>query len=223
MSRKLYLLSCLLLSLTLTWPVTAQRRRVRVPVSPMATNTAADARVRQLADEYLRGYYEFNPTRATALGLHEYDAQLEARSSDAIARETRRVRVWLAQAARIPARSPTYTDGRMAPHEWLRGTAGTVFKTDNSGHVQDHTLIGAQPLLWDIAGVLIEWDLTSADALSLLRPLEQAGVPLERETSPLYLRRVCCRRRPGKGMQRLRGPWRVVIGRTKASLLRRVT
>jgi len=102
MSRKLYLLSCLLLSLTLTWPVAAQRRRVRTPVSPMATNAAADARVRQLADEYLRGYYEFNPTKATALGLHEYDAQLETRSSDAIARETRRVRGWLAQTARTP-------------------------------------------------------------------------------------------------------------------------
>src|SRR5438105_5035336 len=102
MSRKLFLLSCFLVSLTLTWPSAAQRRRVRVPIAPAATNAAADARVRQLADEYLRGYYEFNPTRATALGLHEYDAQLEARSSDAIARETRRVRGWLAQTARTP-------------------------------------------------------------------------------------------------------------------------
>src|SRR5947209_6360254 len=102
MSRKLYLLSCLLLSLTLAWPVAAQRRRARGPVAPVATNAAADARVRQLADEYLRGYYEFNPTKATALGLHEYDAQLEARSSDAIAREVRRVRATLAQATRTP-------------------------------------------------------------------------------------------------------------------------
>ncbi len=60
-----------------------------------------DARVRQLADEYLRGYYEFNPTRATALGLHEYDAQLETRSAAAIAREVRRLRGTLTQAARV--------------------------------------------------------------------------------------------------------------------------
>jgi uncharacterized protein (DUF885 family) len=102
MSRKLYLLLCLLLSLPITWPVTAQRRRARVPVSPTTTNAAADARMRQLADEYLRGYYEFNPTQATALGLHEYDAQLETRSSDAIAHEVRRVRAMLAQFARTP-------------------------------------------------------------------------------------------------------------------------
>src|SRR2546423_6953803 len=100
MSRKLSWLSRLLLSLILVWPVAAQRRRA--PVSPTGASAATDARVRQLADEYLRGYYEFNPTRATALGLHEYDAQLESRSSDTVAREARRLRATLAQAARIP-------------------------------------------------------------------------------------------------------------------------
>ncbi|MCA1818275.1 MAG: hypothetical protein LC746_18180, partial [Acidobacteria bacterium] len=63
--------------------VNAQRRRApRRPAVPAAT---FDARAAEIADEYLRGYYSFNPTEATAAGLHEYDAQLESRSAEAVA------------------------------------------------------------------------------------------------------------------------------------------
>jgi uncharacterized protein (DUF885 family) len=98
-SRRLLLLcACVLLVLPLlASPVAAQRRR-----SQTALNSATDARVRQLADEYLRGFYEFNPTTATTLGLHEYDARLEERGREAIAREVRRLRATLAQLARTP-------------------------------------------------------------------------------------------------------------------------
>jgi uncharacterized protein (DUF885 family) len=103
MSRKPFLSVCaLFVVLQLALPVAAQRRRGRWPVAPAQASAATDARVRQLADEYLRGYYAFNPTQATVLGLHEYDAQLDSRSTDAVAREVRRLRAALAQAARIP-------------------------------------------------------------------------------------------------------------------------
>ncbi len=87
--------------LALIGPASAQRRR-HVPAAPVNLSGATDARVRQIADEYLRGYYEFNPTRATALGLHVYDAQLETRNAESVAREVRRLRGMLAQLARVP-------------------------------------------------------------------------------------------------------------------------
>lgn len=59
------------------------------------------ARFEQLSDAYLRGYYAFNPTEATALGLHEYDGQLESRSREAVMRETRRLRAALNELLRI--------------------------------------------------------------------------------------------------------------------------
>jgi uncharacterized protein (DUF885 family) len=59
------------------------------------------ARFNQLADEYLRGYYVFNPTRATGLGLHEYDSQLESRSQEAVAREIGRLRAAVSALMRI--------------------------------------------------------------------------------------------------------------------------
>jgi uncharacterized protein (DUF885 family) len=82
----------------------AQRRRAPARRTGSATslNRAFDARVAQIGDAYLRGHYAFNPTEATAAGLHEHDAQLESRSRDAVAREVKRLRGALAELARIP-------------------------------------------------------------------------------------------------------------------------
>jgi uncharacterized protein (DUF885 family) len=85
--------------------VAAQRRRTNR--RPAARRTTAfpqanqDARLAQIADAYLRGYYAFNPTTATALGLHEYDARLESRSAESIEREKARLRSALAELARV--------------------------------------------------------------------------------------------------------------------------
>ena len=83
---------------------TAQGRRPqrrRPAASPASAAAAQDARVAQLADEYLRGHYAFNPTAATAAGLHEFDAQLESRGAEAIAAEVRRLKSALAALARV--------------------------------------------------------------------------------------------------------------------------
>lgn len=106
MRRKLsILLSLAVLIATLgpAFEVAAQRRRaVRRNTAPIASNNSYVAeRFRQIAEEYLKGYYSFNPTRATAAGLHEYDSQLEPRSREAVAREVRRLRDTVNQLTRI--------------------------------------------------------------------------------------------------------------------------
>ncbi len=53
---------------------------------------------------------------------------------------------------------PSYGDGRLAPHEWIRSDTG-VLKLDAAGHQHDHTAVGRQPIWWDIAGAGIEWKL----------------------------------------------------------------
>jgi len=45
----------------------------------------------RLVEEFLDGYFAFNPTHATALGRHEYDDRLEDRSAEAVAEEIRRL------------------------------------------------------------------------------------------------------------------------------------
>jgi uncharacterized protein (DUF885 family) len=75
--------------------VAAQQRRrpVRRSFPPLSSSSSYQtARFNQIAEEYLKGYYSFNPTEATAAGLHEYDSQLESRSRETVAREVRRLR-----------------------------------------------------------------------------------------------------------------------------------
>jgi uncharacterized protein (DUF885 family) len=80
------------------------RRVFRPPVASRGNVSAAqqDARVAQIATEYLRGRFAFYPSEATALGVHEFDGALEARDADSIAREVRRLRSTLAALARVP-------------------------------------------------------------------------------------------------------------------------
>jgi uncharacterized protein (DUF885 family) len=88
----------------LAFPPDAWAQRNRRPRRPPAAASTAqqDARVAQMAAEYLRGYFAFYPSEATALGMHEFDAALEARDVDTVAREVRRLRAALATLARVP-------------------------------------------------------------------------------------------------------------------------
>jgi hypothetical protein len=54
---------------------------------------------------------------------------------------------------------PAYGDGRMSPHEWIQTDHGKLLKADCWGHHLDHTLIGNQPFLWDVAGAVVEWKM----------------------------------------------------------------
>src|SRR5947199_7352828 len=97
MKRRLFvpilMLACLASTFVPSLEVDAQRRRpLRRSFPPTVSSSYLTTRFNQIADEYLKGYYSFNPTEATAAGLHEYDSKLEVRSSEAVAREIRRLR-----------------------------------------------------------------------------------------------------------------------------------
>ncbi|WP_300973852.1 hypothetical protein [Sphingomonas sp. LHG3406-1] len=63
------------------------------------------------------------------------------------------------------------TDGRMEAHEWLRLPGGQLLKADALDHHAGHDLVGAQDLAWDLAGVMVEFDLPAADVDRLERAL----------------------------------------------------
>jgi hypothetical protein len=44
-----------------------------------------------------------------------------------------------------------------------------MLKADAAGHQHDHTVIGAQPIWWDIAGASVDWALPSAARHELAR------------------------------------------------------
>ncbi len=87
-----------------------------------------------------------------------------------------RTRAWSEKVTAIPSRPlPWYGDGRMSPHEWIRTPTGAIVKVDSAGHAWDHTCIGTQPVVWDVAGAIVEWRLNNDQIATLLSAFYAAG------------------------------------------------
>ncbi len=60
--------------------------------------------------------------------------------------------------------APVLTDGRMQPYEWLRRRDGSVLKVDAHTHGDDHFFPGPTDVAWDLAGLIVEWNLERSAA-----------------------------------------------------------
>lgn len=67
------------------------------------------------------------------------------------------------------------TDGRLQRWEWLRLPDGRLMKADALDHAAAHDLIGCQDIAWDVAGGIVEFDLSDAQAGTLCRALDSAA------------------------------------------------
>jgi hypothetical protein len=63
---------------------------------------------------------------------------------------------------------PVYPDCRMLPHEWLLASDGRILKTDAVGHGDGHQFPGPTDIAWDLAGAIVEWNLTAAETAFFL-------------------------------------------------------
>ncbi|MGN6154301.1 MAG: hypothetical protein ACTHN4_01005 [Sphingomicrobium sp.] len=64
-------------------------------------------------------------------------------------------------------------DGRMESHEWIRTPSGKLLKTDALDHDCAHDLVGCQDIGWDVAGAIVEFELSAAESGSLTHALER--------------------------------------------------
>jgi hypothetical protein len=88
------------------------------------------------------------------------------------------------------AELPTAGDGRMAPHEWLRHE-NRMQKTDVWGHEFDHTFPGPKPFLWDIAGAIVEWRMSPAQADRMVKNIQSLGQYIPPTFLNAYLLAYC--------------------------------
>lgn len=73
------------------------------------------------------------------------------------------------------------TDNRMHAWEWLVED-GRLVKTDALDHSATHDLIGQQDIAWDVAGAVVELDLSDEEKRSLCEILREAtGRPIDLE------------------------------------------
>lgn len=77
-----------------------------------------------------------------------------------------RVRSRLAPLA-TAALHPVRIDGRMHAWEWRVAPDGRLLKTDALDHADSHDLIGCQDIAWDVAGAVVELELSPNEAADL--------------------------------------------------------
>ena len=56
----------------------------------------------------------------------------------------------------------------MQPHEWVITPAGKMLKTDSGSHGDDHFFPGPTDIAWDLAGAIVEWQMTDQQTNALL-------------------------------------------------------
>lgn len=71
------------------------------------------------------------------------------------------------------------TDNRLHRWEWLRLPDGRLMKADALDHAAAHDLIGCQDIAWDVAGGIVEFDLSDARSGALCLAVD-AAVGLDR-------------------------------------------
>jgi hypothetical protein len=70
------------------------------------------------------------------------------------------------------------TDNKLDHEEWLRTADGRLIKTDALDHHQAHDLIGCQPVEWDIAGAIAEFNLDAGEGERLVAAV---GIPVDQQ------------------------------------------
>ncbi len=70
---------------------------------------------------------------------------------------------------------PTICDARMMPHEWLLVDDGRWLKLDAAIHGDDHFFPGPCDIAWDLAGAVVEWNLSRAARQTLLAEYRKAS------------------------------------------------
>ncbi len=82
---------------------------------------------------------------------------------------------------------PTVTDSRMGFHEWRLRADGRVVKVDASTDGDGHFFPGPCDIAWDLAGTIVEWELSEGQADCLLNAYEHTSGDAAQERIPYYL------------------------------------
>ncbi len=148
----------------------------RVPGQPMRAAEVDESVLRRLADYCAARAENFPADEADTAAL----AQLvEVNWREAFGEEM--------AAPPLAAVRPVIADGRMQPHEWVRANDGKMLKTDGASHGDDHFFPGPTDIAWDLAGAIVEWQMSAAESDFFLREYERLSGDDAADRLPAYL------------------------------------
>jgi hypothetical protein len=93
--------------------------------------------------------------RATAFAADQPDLSALEQMAEHNARES-----GMEASPLLRLERPVLADGRMQPHEWVRTPEGRMLKTDSGSHGDDHFFPGITDIAWDLAGAIVEWNMS---------------------------------------------------------------
>jgi len=79
------------------------------------------------------------------------------------------------QILRLPIQRAAICDNRMAPHHWLLTAGSRWLKLDAAVHGDDHFFPGPCDIAWDLAGIVVEWELPATAREFLLSQYRRAA------------------------------------------------
>ena len=82
---------------------------------------------------------------------------------------------------------PVIADGRMQPHEWIATRDGRLLKTDTGSHGDDHFYPGPTDSAWDLAGAIVEWQMSEQQAAEFLDIYERLSGDHPRSRIPDFI------------------------------------
>lgn len=87
----------------------------------------------------------------------------------------------------LERKRPVIADARMMPHEWLRLENGDIWKLDAAAHGDNHFFPGPTDIAWDLAGVIVEWELDDDATEHFLQSYQQLTGDNPAQRLPDYL------------------------------------
>ncbi len=75
----------------------------------------------------------------------------------------------------LPVERPTVCDAYMTPQQWFHRGDGRWFKLDAATHGENHFFPGPCDVAWDLAGIVVEWNLEGSAQELLLNEYRRAS------------------------------------------------
>lgn len=112
--------------------------------------------------------------RLVQMALHNIGCAIGTRAADRYAPLLRNGLRLESKVRRIDS------DNRLHTWEWIRSDEGQLIKADALDHSAGHDLVGAQDVTWDIAGAVVEHELSESETDELCRLVgERRGQPID--------------------------------------------
>jgi hypothetical protein len=119
--------------------------------------------------EQIAHYCSFRASEFTCTAIHnsELAHMLEFNVQQEFGRDLK------LEPGQLTSATPLLADGRMQPHEWIASRDGKLLKTDAISHGDNHFFPGPCDIAWDLAGIVVEWDLDAQATEFLLAKFSQ--------------------------------------------------